>query len=311
MMAEVISNSGKRYLNKSTIVRFIIEPTVRLVLGTSSRLWPEATAFGAEWLFRTPPRRRPWREEDAWMEDVEFYDVPCGAHRLHVWARGAGPAVLLVHGWGGRGSQLGALIGPLVEQGYRVVGFDAPGHGQSSGRQSSLVEMAQAIDELARQVGGLHGLVAHSAGAAATTLALHQAGLPVDRLVYLAPGVSPEDFVDYFTSRLGLTSGIGDRIQERLERRFDIDFADLNSLTVAPKMRIPLCVLHDPADRETAFTASQALVNHWPGASLVELTGVGHFRILRAPQTLAAVQAFFGSPEAARQQRIPARIGAA
>src|SRR5687768_17598331 len=39
--------------------------------------------------------------------------------------------VYLVHGWGGRGSQFGAMVEPLLESGHRVVMLDAPAHGDS------------------------------------------------------------------------------------------------------------------------------------------------------------------------------------
>jgi hypothetical protein len=43
------------------------------------------------------------------------------ARRLPVYSWGSGPTILLAHGWSGRGSQLGAFVEPLVEQGFRLV----------------------------------------------------------------------------------------------------------------------------------------------------------------------------------------------
>ena len=61
------------------------------------------------------------------------------------FAWGAGPSVLLVHGWEGRGAQLGALVDPLVAAGYRVVALDGPAHGDSPGRLSTLALPAHAV----------------------------------------------------------------------------------------------------------------------------------------------------------------------
>ena len=60
----------------------------------------------------------------------------------------SGPALgvafsdLLVHGWEGRGAQLGSLVGPLVEAGLSVVAFDAPAHGDSPGNRLYLTDEA-------------------------------------------------------------------------------------------------------------------------------------------------------------------------
>jgi len=43
-----------------------------------------------------------------------------GGRRIEMWKWGRGPAVLLAHGWGGRGAQLGAFVDPLVARGFSV-----------------------------------------------------------------------------------------------------------------------------------------------------------------------------------------------
>src|SRR3954471_12912224 len=94
----------------------------------------------AERLFTTPRRHaRPDRERAVLATARELtIDVTLraprwnGAHTtVAAWKWGQGPTVLLVHGWEGRGSQLGSFVEPLVAAGLSVVAFDAPGHGDS------------------------------------------------------------------------------------------------------------------------------------------------------------------------------------
>ncbi len=96
--------------------------------------------------------------------------------------------MLLVHGWEGRGSQLGAFVEPLVRAGLSVVAFDAPGHGDSPGRRLYLTDMADAIIDVERAVGPLHAIVAHSFGAAAVLLAHQRGAVDAARSVMIAPG---------------------------------------------------------------------------------------------------------------------------
>ncbi|MDT1028360.1 alpha/beta hydrolase, partial [Pseudomonas paraeruginosa] len=53
---------------------------------------------------------------------------------LSAWRWGEGPAVLLLHGWGGRPTQFAHLSEQLVGAGYCVFALDAPAHGRSPGR---------------------------------------------------------------------------------------------------------------------------------------------------------------------------------
>jgi len=40
---------------------------------------------------------------------------------IKAWKWGSGPSVLLVHGWNGRGMQLGRFVDPLLAAGYQVI----------------------------------------------------------------------------------------------------------------------------------------------------------------------------------------------
>jgi hypothetical protein len=163
-------------MEKSTIVRSRHEPSlmplVRAGTRTLSALAPALAARLAERLFLTPPRPRPPAAEIALLASARARPLHAGARRIEVWTWGSGPSVLLVHGWGGRGAQLGALVEPLVARGFSVVTFDAPGHGAADGGEVTIPEMAAAIREVAAASGPLAGLIAHSMGAACATLAL-------------------------------------------------------------------------------------------------------------------------------------------
>jgi len=149
----------------------------RWVAGRLSSVVPCAATRLAEKIFLTPHRHKAPRHEAEWLADAREFTVPFGNRKLSAWMWGEGPrTALLVHGWAGRGSQLGAFAAPLVAEGFRVVTFDGPGHGRSPGKRSSLPEMANAVAAILRDLGGADLVVAHSLGAAASAAAL--AGYP-------------------------------------------------------------------------------------------------------------------------------------
>lgn len=253
---------------------------------------PAAAAAVAMALFRKAPRHRDSDLERAALGRAERLRLSVDGRSLAAWRWGKGPAFLLVHGWGSRGSRLASFVGPLTDAGYSVVAFDAPGHGASAGRLSSLPQFIAAIETVAREVGPLAAIVAHSMGAAATTLAMSR-GLRAGRVVFLAPAVDPIGYTERFAEIVGLTPDILDRMRRSIERRFGQSWDDFEVLGPAAKMTTPLLVFHDREDRDVAWTNGRAIASAWPGAELVSTSGLGHRRIVHDPGVVARAVSFF------------------
>src|SRR6185369_12093057 len=178
-----------------------------------SALAPGTAARIASKLFFTPRRARVRDFEREVLARGELFSLDVRGERVVGRAWGEGPAVLLAHGWGGHSGQMTAFVSPLVAAGFRAVAIDLPGHGESSGRVSSLVHFAAAMTRAAALFGPLQGLVAHSFGAAASTYAL-SSGLAVGRAVFFAP---PARF-DSFWARFRVGAGVSPEIMERMLR---------------------------------------------------------------------------------------------
>jgi len=241
---------------------------------------PGVAARLARRLFFTPPRAAVRAEERAVLERGERFELAAGGQRVVGRAWGAGPTVLLVHGWGGHSGQMTALVEPAVAAGFRAVAVDLPGHGESTGGMSSLVHFATALERAAALWKPVEGLAAHSFGAAASTYAMSR-GLAARRAVFFAP---PARF-DSFWARFRIGVGVSDEVWRRLihaaESWLQVRFDGIAPLDLAPGMTVPLLVLHDAGDREMSFGEGTELVSRWPGAVLRRTEGLGHLRILR------------------------------
>ena len=277
---------------------------LRLLFRGLSRLSPAAAAALAMVLFRRPPRRRDSAEERDALAKAERLFLSLDGKPLAAWRWGRGPSVLLVHGWGSRGSRLASFVAPLTEAGYSVIAFDAPGHGGSAGRLSSLPQFIFAIETVARELGEgplpatFSGIVAHSMGGAATTLAMAR-GLSVGRVVFLAPAADPAGYSERFAEVLGLTPDVLGRMKQSIERRFGTPWDDFDVLRAARKMTAPLLVFHDRDDRDVAWTDGEAIAAAWPGAELVSTSGLGHRRIVHDPGVVARAAAFLARSKSA------------
>jgi len=253
---------------------------------------PTLASSYAERLFLTARRhRRPAWEEQA-LAGAERFSVPHDGRLLPAWRWGSGAStVLLVHGWEGRGSQLARLAEPLVSRGLTVVTFDVPGHGDAPSGLSSLVEHARAVTSVAVHLGRLHAIVGHSVGGAASLFAT-RLGLRADRLALVAPPVSPDRFAVGFGTMLGLDATIQHGMVTRLERRYGLRMEDLNVRADAARFERPLLVVHDVGDRIVPFSDGEAIAHAAPAGTLVSTHGLGHHRVLRAPEVIDAVVPF-------------------
>ena len=247
--------------DKSTNVRTKTKPpaalqALRMGLGALGAVAPQPAAAIAEHLFLTPKRHRRPAVEHELLAQARHLLVPgdastVGSDQLASWEWGdEGPRVLLVHGWEGRGAQLGSLVQPLLDRGFRVVTFDAPGHGNSPGSTSSLVHFARAVERMTEAYGPFEAIITHSMGGAATAWSTRNAPLAQRRR---------DDCAADRRARLhtpaGQTLSLSDEVRTEVERRLGQAArcgapSELHVGRIAPRMTTPLLVIHDEEDRD-------------------------------------------------------------
>ncbi len=272
---------------RSSVLRRTLPGALRLL----SRVSPALAAEAAARLFLRVPRvPGPRGESAAFLASGEAFPVTYAGARLGAWTWGRGPAVVLVHGWGGRGAQMRAFVPALVAAGYRAVVFDGPAHGSSEGRSTSLPAFADAIAAVAR-ASDARAVIAHSMGGASTLLALSR-GLALSRAVVLASPSSAERIWNRYASALGLPELVAAEARRILEERVGTGFAALGVAQVAPLVSTPVLVVHDVDDAEVPWASGDEIARALSGARLETTHGLGHRRILRDPGVVAEAVRF-------------------
>lgn len=272
------------------------------------RLAPAYAARRAErvWFharrYPEPAREAQWRAA-AHAQALEFKGQVLMTYR---WGN-SGPLAVLVHGWSGRGPQLGAFATALVAAGYQVLAFDAPGHGRSGGHSTHAFDMAAALQHVvsgAQQP--VQTVIAHSFGVLVTALALRQ-GLKARSVVCLSSPTDLKFLVQRFCQALHIGPRSQRNLERRIERRFGTDVwrrvaADEN----ARGSTVPALIIHDENDHDVPCELSERLAQAWPQARLLRTRGLGHRRILRHRDTIAAVLHFLVQHDApATSQAVP------
>lgn len=279
--------------------------TLRLVragLQTAFALSDGLGASLAERLFTSPRRYdRPERERTILATGRPFEVVVhlrsprwAGATtKVVAWRWGGnGPTVLLVHGWEGRGSQLGAVIEPLVAAGLSVVTFDAPAHGDSPGSRLYLTDHADAIADVVAAVGPLHATISHSFGTAAVLLAHARHGIDAPINVAISPNVLIDDAVARFAKLITLDDTERRVFEGHLAQASGIGIDALSLSALVTRREADLLVFHDRDDKEVSVSHGAALAAWWPGGRLELTEDLGHRKILRDTAVIAATVEF-------------------
>jgi pimeloyl-ACP methyl ester carboxylesterase len=272
---------------------------VRATFGVLERVAPGPGAALAERIWCHVPALNGNARRDLRPGPGEAVPATVNGRRVLAEAWGEGPVVYVSSGWGGWRGQLGALVPPLVDAGFRTVLFDALSHGESDpggmGRKAStLSEFANSLTAVVDAVGPAHAIVAHSAGCVSTALAASD-GLAVRRLVFIAPMADPMPYIEDFSHILGVGERVRVGMIARLERRVERPLADFDVLRIGPHLNTPLLLIHDRGDRETRFSDSEAIAAAWPAAELMATEGLGHRRILADPFVARHVAKFLAA----------------
>jgi len=275
--------------------------SLRLFFAILGRISPALAGRLAAQLFARPTRHRRPDRERALIERGTPVPLPDG---LRATAWGAGPTVLLVHGWEGRGAQLGAFVDPFVAAGYRVVALDGPAHGDSTGRTTTGPEFAQALVTTREAIGPLAAIVAHSFGGFTSLLAVSR-GLLVDRLAVIGSPSSVPEVLREFQELIALPQRAMPPMVRALERRVGAPMQSFDISTFADRIAVQMLVVHDTDDREVPYVNGTRLSELF-GAPLLTTSGLGHRRILFAPHVVAAVVEFIETGRSIAPQSHPA-----
>ena len=270
---------------------------LRAVFRTVGSVAPEMAARWAETLFCTPPRHEPRTGDDAFLATGRRCSVRCDRQDLAAWEWGAGPTVVLVHGWGSRAGRFSVMGRGLVEAGYRVVAYDAPAHGRSTGRLASLIEFAHALRAVADEVSPVSALVGHSLGGAAVVLALRD-GLAAERAVLLAAPADVTRFSTAFADHLRIPHEARTAMRRNLEVRLNARWDELHIPTIARGLRTAALIVHDRGDPDVPFRHAGEIAAAWPGARVLATEGLGHRTIVRDPAVVRATVRFLAETPA-------------
>lgn len=270
-------------------------PLLRIPLAVLSRVMPYVVARLLFRAFTTPRIRARHRHADRVVQQARVTELLHGQYLLkrYDWGDPAHPAVVVVHGWESRGTAFRALVMPLLAQGYRVVAFDGPAHGHSSGKRTHLLHHAGALQAVIASLPDVRAIVAHSFGGHASILALHHL-MPhfhLPRLVLVGAPLSARLVFERTLQQIGAPVGLIDPFMAYVTRRFGVTEALLDNRK--PDLNIAAgLVIHDLYDDVVPHEDARQIADALPNTQLLTTLDEGHFKLLRQPSVVERIVSF-------------------
>lgn len=285
---------------------------IRPALNATALIAPRPAGRLAFELFRHPLRRGRLRDGErephrqAVTEEITVNGKRVVTYR---WGDGARP-VLLVHGWQSRASRFAAFVPRLRALGLSPVAFDAPGHGDSGGRATTIVEVRDVIRRLHERYGDFESVIAHSFGVTCAFLAL-RGGVRAGRLVAVA-GVAEFDYLPAeFCAQLGLAPRVERELRRRIERvlfagvrereGFGSVWEHFDACHRPADVTLPILVVHDEDDDVVRPDQAHRLAAAYGDRlDLLVTRGLGHRRVLTEPTVVDNVIGYLSAARAGR-----------
>jgi pimeloyl-ACP methyl ester carboxylesterase len=220
---------------------------------------------------------------------------------VYQWGRGD-RTVVCIHGWSARASDFCAFVDPLVEVGYRVVAFDNPGHGESGGDTTTLLDVRLILLALQKRMGPPDVVMGHSLGALYAFYALNH-GVSASCLITLSGVCNFSYLITRYVTSMNLREETVDLLKRHLESMFGRptiweEFSAHNNLS---GLQARVCLIHDAEDDFVELSQSEKLKAALGGRAVLHVTrGLGHRRILTEPAVIGHILDEIGRTDVCR-----------
>lgn len=256
---------------------------------------PQRTVACAARLFATPHDSSRLRARAAQADgEMQRCEITVRGQTIatYVWGDPTRePYALLVHGWSSFGLRFLPWVARLREAGLAVVTFDQPAHGCSTGELCTLPDFINTIHAIGRRYGSAALAVGHSLGGTALTFAQGESW-HAERVVVIAPAADIVSQAERFMRLVRLGEHLREQFLGWHERATGVSVDDLEVCRFLPTLGLPCLVVHDMGDREVPWGDGELYARHWHNARLLTTQGLGHHRVLDAPDVIEAALAF-------------------
>jgi pimeloyl-ACP methyl ester carboxylesterase len=201
---------------------------------------------------------------------------------------------LILHGFSSTVKKFDHFVMPLIKSGYEVLAFDAPAHGDSSGKQVDVLQYKQMIAAVYETYGPVHSFIAHSFGGLALSLFMsEQVYQGHKRLVLIAPATETDTALKTFCEFLRLDPEVEKEMKTIIFEKSGQQSFEISITAVSEKIKAEVLWIHDEEDDVTPWSDAEKIhQKEYPNFRFLITKGLGHRRIYRDNKVKKAILEF-------------------
>ena len=210
-----------------------------------------------------------------------------------------GQTVLIVHGYASYFYKFEQYIQPLLKQGFRVIGFDAPGHGLSEGKHIHIAIYKHTIEHIIKELGPIDHFIGQSLGAITLAMIAETIENPTKhKFVLIAPATKTTTTFERYFNMMHLSPDIRTAFNELVEKRSGLPITFFEADRAIENFTGDLLWVHDRDDLVCPFEDLVEFQKKAPkNIKFLITNGLGHNKVYKTPEIIDKIMAFLGTIE--------------
>lgn len=228
-------------------------------------------------LFCTPRKGKILPEQEDFLEEAEDETILIDTIYIQTYRWSSmGETILLIHGWESNTHRWKVLIQKLHEKGYNVIAFDAPAHGNSTGKILNVPLYTKCLQKIVELYRPNH-MIGHSVGGMATIF--HQytyQNKEIEKLIVLAPPSKLSRIMKGYQEILKLSPKFMKALNHYFKEKHGYYFDEFSMANFAKNLVVKGLLIHDKNDDIAPYSEAKDISKNWNNAQFITTENYGH-----------------------------------
>ncbi len=206
-----------------------------------------------------------------------------------------GKTILICHGFSSYAYKFEKYISPLKKEGFTVMAFDAPAHGSSEGKIINASIYQKAILEIEKRFGPVYGMMGHSLGGLAASLAFETFNDNQNRkLVLIAPATETQRALDNFFTIIPVDEKVKKAFEQMIREIAGQPVSYYSVSRVVKKISSEVLWIHDKQDTICPFEDVKPVISlNLPHITFLITEELGHSKVYKDSKVCSRIIHFF------------------
>lgn len=267
-------------------------------LKTIGMVSPRKAAETAFKIFCTPHAGKPPKKSPPVFHKAEKLSFEMDGNTLHGFRwlpeHPNGKKILIVHGFRSYAYKFEKYVLILKKEGFEIVAFDAPAHGNSDGKLINAYIYKNALLKIESLYGPFYGIMGHSLGGLAASLAFEQLSNHQDRKLVLIAPAETERAIHNFFSIIPLDEKIRVAFTQVINEISEHPVSYYSVGRVAKTIHSPILWVHDKHDTICLYEDVKPLLSlDLPHVNFLITEHLGHSKVYKDNKVSAEIVRFF------------------